>query len=67
MASGRSVEGIPVTRLGNGHDVELVMHVIRGSKEGPKLAMLRAIGADETVDYTRTNFIEQGIQYDNTH
>jgi len=31
---------------------------------GPKLAMLRSLGADETVDYTRTNFTEQGIRYD---
>jgi len=31
---------------------------------GPKLGMLQSLGADETVDYTRTNFIEQGIQYD---
>ena len=31
---------------------------------GPKLGMLRSLGADETVDYTRTNFLDQGIQYD---
>ncbi|MBZ5676902.1 MAG: NAD(P)-dependent alcohol dehydrogenase [Acidobacteriia bacterium] len=34
----------------------------------PKLAMLRSLGADETIDYARTNFLEhsldQGIQYD---
>jgi 8-oxo-dGTP diphosphatase len=31
---------------------------------GPKLRMLRSLGADETIDYTLTNFTEQGIQYD---
>jgi NADPH:quinone reductase-like Zn-dependent oxidoreductase len=31
---------------------------------GPKLGMLQSLGADETVDYTRTNVIEQGNQYD---
>ena len=35
---------------------------------GPKLAMLRSLGADETIDYTRTNFLQQsldqGVQYD---
>jgi NADPH:quinone reductase-like Zn-dependent oxidoreductase len=31
---------------------------------GPKLGMLQSLGADETIDYTRTNFVEQGIQYD---
>ena len=31
---------------------------------GPKLAMLQSLGADETIDYTRTNFIEQDTQYD---
>jgi NADPH:quinone reductase-like Zn-dependent oxidoreductase len=31
---------------------------------GPKLEMLRSLGADETIDYTQTNFLEQGVQYD---
>jgi NADPH:quinone reductase-like Zn-dependent oxidoreductase len=31
---------------------------------GPKLGMLRSLGADETVDYTQTSFVEQGIRYD---
>ena len=35
---------------------------------GPKLAMLQSLGADETLDYTRTNFVEhsvdRGTQYD---
>jgi len=31
---------------------------------GPKLRMLRSLGADETLDYTQTNFLEQGIRYD---
>jgi NADPH:quinone reductase-like Zn-dependent oxidoreductase len=31
---------------------------------GPKLSMLKSLGADETVDYTRTNFTDLGIQYD---
>jgi NADPH:quinone reductase-like Zn-dependent oxidoreductase len=31
---------------------------------GPKLDMLRSLGADDTIDYTRTNFIEQGVRYD---
>ena len=26
--------------------------------------MLRSIGADETVDYEQTNFVDQGVQYD---
>jgi NADPH:quinone reductase-like Zn-dependent oxidoreductase len=34
----------------------------------PKLGMLKSLGADETVDYTRTNFLERslelGIRYD---
>jgi NADPH:quinone reductase-like Zn-dependent oxidoreductase len=30
----------------------------------PKLDMLKSLGADKTVDYARTNFAEQGIQYD---
>jgi len=49
MASGYSVERIPVTRLGNGHDVELVVHVIRGAKDGPKLALFGGIHGDEPL------------------
>jgi uncharacterized protein len=49
MASGYTVEHIPVTRLSNGHDVELVVHVIRGSKDGPKLAMFGGIHGDEPL------------------
>jgi uncharacterized protein len=49
MASGYTVERIPVTRMSNGHDVELVVHVIRGSKDGPKLAMFGGIHGDEPL------------------
>ena len=49
MASGYNVERIPVTRLSNGHDVELVVHVIRGPKDGPKLAMFGGIHGDEPL------------------
>lgn len=49
MTSGYSVERIPVTRLGNGHDVELVVHVIRGAKDGPKLALFGGIHGDEPL------------------
>jgi NADPH:quinone reductase-like Zn-dependent oxidoreductase len=31
---------------------------------GPKLAMLQSLGADETIDYTRDNVLDQGGRYD---
>jgi NADPH:quinone reductase-like Zn-dependent oxidoreductase len=37
---------------------------VTGVDAGPKLDLLRSIGADQVVDYTRSNFIEQGVQYD---
>jgi NADPH:quinone reductase-like Zn-dependent oxidoreductase len=68
---GASMEGQRVLVNGAGGGVgtiALQMLKARGAHvtavdAGPKLAMLRSLGADETVDYTRTNFIEQGIQY----
>ena len=49
MPSGKSLERIPVTRLANGHDLDLIVHVIRGSTDGPKLAMFGGIHGDEPL------------------
>ncbi|MHB1873437.1 MAG: succinylglutamate desuccinylase/aspartoacylase family protein [Streptosporangiaceae bacterium] len=49
MASGYTVERVPVTRLSNGHDVELVVHVIQGAMDGPKLALFGGIHGDEPL------------------
>jgi uncharacterized protein len=61
MASGYSTERVPVTRLGNGHDVELVVHVIRGSKDGPKLAMFGGIHGDEPLGTEAVRRVVQQI------
>lgn len=64
MASGYSVERIPVTRLSNGHDVEIVVHVIRGSKDGPKLAMFGGIHGDEPLGSEAVRRVLQKIDPD---
>lgn len=64
MASGYSVERIPVTRLSNGHDVELVVHVIRGSKDGPKLAMFGGVHGDEPLGTEAVRRVLQQIDPD---
>jgi len=70
--AGASMQGQRVLVNGAGGGVgtiALQMLKARGAHvtavdAGPKLSMLQSLGADETVDYTRTNFVEQGIQYD---
>lgn len=64
MASGYSVERVPVTRLSNGHDVELVVHLIRGSKDGPKLAMFGGIHGDEPLGTEAVRRVLQRINPD---
>jgi NADPH:quinone reductase-like Zn-dependent oxidoreductase len=76
IAAGASMEGQRVLVNGAGGGVgtiALQMLKARGAHvtavdTGPKLRMLQSLGADETVDYTRTNFLEhsfdRGIQYD---
>ena len=73
IPAGASMQGQRVLVNGAGGGVgtiALQMLKARGAHvtavdAGPKLAMLRSLGADETVDYTRTNFLDpQGIQYD---
>lgn len=62
MASGYTVERIPVTHLSNGHDVELVVHVIRGSKDGPKLAMFGGIHGDEPLGTEAVRRVLQQVE-----
>jgi NADPH:quinone reductase-like Zn-dependent oxidoreductase len=74
--AGNSMEGQRVLVNGAGGGVGTIAVQIlkaRGAHvtavdAGPKLGMLRSLGADETVDYTRTSFlihsVEQGMQYD---
>lgn len=76
IAAGAGLEGQRVLVNGAGGGVGTIALQIlkaRGAHvtavdAGPKLAMLQSLGADETIDYTRTNFLghslEQGIQYD---
>ena len=65
IPAGTSMEGQRVLVNGAGGGVgtiALQMLKARGAHvtavdAGPKLAMLRSLGADETIDYTRTNFV----------
>jgi NADPH:quinone reductase-like Zn-dependent oxidoreductase len=72
IPAGASMDGQRVLVNGAGGGVgtiALQMLRARGAHvtavdAGPKLGMLQSLGAEVTVDYTRTNFLEQGIQYD---
>ena len=44
----RQFSRLPVTRLANGSDLTLPMHVLTGKKDGPTLGILTTIHGDET-------------------
>ncbi|WP_196073288.1 succinylglutamate desuccinylase/aspartoacylase family protein [Nakamurella alba] len=46
---GHVVETVPVTRLGNGHSLELTVHRITGSAPGPTLVLFGGIHGDEAM------------------
>ncbi|HKJ26981.1 MAG TPA: NAD(P)-dependent alcohol dehydrogenase [Anaerolineales bacterium] len=48
--------GVQLARLAGAH--------ITAVDSGPKLAMLRELGADEVIDYTKEDFTQRGQQYD---
>ncbi|WP_329179427.1 succinylglutamate desuccinylase/aspartoacylase family protein [Streptomyces sp. NBC_01477] len=46
---GRTVETVPVTRLGNGHDLELTVHRVVGTRPGKTLVAFGGIHGDEAM------------------
>ncbi|MFI1093747.1 succinylglutamate desuccinylase/aspartoacylase family protein [Streptomyces sp. NPDC020917] len=48
-AAGRTVETVPVTRLGNGHDLALTVHRVVGARPGPTLVAFGGIHGDEAM------------------
>jgi NADPH:quinone reductase-like Zn-dependent oxidoreductase len=71
-AAGANMEGQRALVNGAGGGVgtiALQMPKARGAivtavDTGPKLGMLRSIGADDTIDHTQTNFVELETRYD---
>lgn len=43
------MDRVPVARLANDHDLSLVVHTVRGSRPGPKLAMFGSVHGDEPM------------------
>jgi uncharacterized protein len=45
----RVVERVPVARLSNGHQLDVVVHTVQGGSEGPILAVIGGIHGDEPL------------------
>lgn len=45
----RDMHTVPVTTLGNGHEVALAVHTIRGERPGPRLGLVASIHGDEPL------------------
>ncbi|MFI0938604.1 succinylglutamate desuccinylase/aspartoacylase family protein [Streptomyces sp. NPDC021020] len=48
-APGHTVTAVPVTRMGNGHDVELTVHRVTGARPGPTLVAFGGVHGDEAM------------------
>lgn len=48
LAPGRYLVRTPVARLLSDHDLSLVVHILRGTRDGPALGLLAGIHGDET-------------------
>ncbi|WP_255952804.1 succinylglutamate desuccinylase/aspartoacylase family protein [Streptomyces odontomachi] len=46
---GHTIETVPVTRLGNGHTLELTVHRVVGARPGPTLVAFGGIHGDEAM------------------
>ncbi len=46
---GRRIDRVPVTRLANDHQLDLVVHTVQGRRDGPKLAMFGSVHGDEPM------------------
>lgn len=46
---GHELSQVPVTRLGNGHQVSLAVHTIRGAKPGPRMVFFGGVHGDEPM------------------
>ncbi|MFE9206583.1 succinylglutamate desuccinylase/aspartoacylase family protein [Micromonospora sp. NPDC007230] len=47
--SDHTIETVPVTRMGNGHDLELTVHRITGARPGPTLVAFGGVHGDEAM------------------
>jgi predicted deacylase len=45
----RTIERVPVARLSNGHQLDVVVHTLAGGSEGPTLAVLGGVHGDEPL------------------
>ena len=48
-ATRREVQRVPVATIANGHELELVIHRLRGSGDGPTLGLIGGIHGDEPI------------------
>jgi predicted deacylase len=58
----RAVERIPVARLANGHQLEVVIHTLQGGADGPTLGVIGGIHGDEPIGVETVRQLVLGLE-----
>ena len=64
VTNRRTVNRIPVARLSNGHQLDVVVHEIEGSADGPTLAIVAGIHGDEPLSIETVRQLLESLEHD---
>lgn len=64
VSNTRTLSRIPVARLSNGHQLDVVLHEIQGSADGPTLAIIAGIHGDEPLSIETVRQLLLSLEHD---
>jgi hypothetical protein len=67
LTNTRTVRRVPVARLSNGHRLDVVVHELAGSADGPTLAIIAGIHGDEPLSVETVRQLLLSLEQDELH
>jgi predicted deacylase len=64
VTNRRTISRVPVARLSNGHQLDVVVHEIVGSSDGPTLAVIAGIHGDEPLSVETVRQLLASLEHD---